>query len=121
MNKELYQLNLQFGEAEKSKAIDFFEKHLSDDLLFRRASGKLHNKEQFLKALQDPKLVYHDIKTTIVEIALSDDNNKAVVKAIVCAKIANDGKDIEGHFMNLRFFEQQNSYWQLTSWYNYGL
>ena len=121
MNEELKKLNEKLGEAEKSKDVQFFEEYLSEDLLFRRASGKVHTKRQFLEGLENPKLVYHDLQTEIVRIVLSDDNLKALAQVIVHAKITNDGNDGQGHYMNLRFFQRQHSTWQLVNWYNYEL
>ncbi len=109
----LKQLNKKFGEAEKNKENAFFDKHLSDDLLFRRASGKIVSKEEFLADLQNQSLNYHHIKTDVKEISISKDESKAVVKAIVFVKMEN-----EGYFTNLRFFQKQNDTWMLTAWYN---
>ncbi len=118
MNDQLKSLNIKIGEAEKAKDKDFFEKNLSESLIFRRASGKIHTKKEFLKGLDNTNLHYHYIKTDIKNILISEDGLKAVVKAIVFVKMTNEGKEIEGHYTNLRFFQKQNDAWILTSWYN---
>ena len=117
-NNDLKLLNQQFGKAEKAKDKVFFKKHLSDSLIFRRASGKIDSKEQFLESLGNPDLIYHHIDTEIIKISVSDDNSRAVVKVIVFVKMTNEGRDIEGHYTNLRFFQKQNNTWVLTNWYN---
>jgi hypothetical protein len=116
---DLSELNQAFGEAEKSKNIDFFQEHLAENMIFRRASGKITDKAQFLTGLVNPKLVYHEIATEVIEpIAYSDDKTTAAVKAIVTVDMTNDGKDIKGSFTNFRFFKNENGTWKLLTWYN---
>ena len=104
MNDALKSINIKIGEAEKAKDKVFFEKHLSDNLLFRRASGKIHTKEQFLTALANPNLIYCYISTEVKNISISEDGLKAVVKAIVFVKMTNEGNESEEHYSNVRFF-----------------
>lgn len=124
ITEDLRQINEKFGEAERAKgakAKKFFDRHLSDNLLFRRASGKINTKKQFIEALENPNLVYHEIKTNVIKISITEDNMNALVHAVIYAKITDNGKNIEGHFMNIRFFQMENEIWKLCSWYNYVL
>lgn len=115
----LKQLNASFSEAEKSKNVEFFKEVLSDDLIFRRASGIINNKKEFLEGLMKDTLVYHEISTDVRDIFISDQTKLAIVTASVYAKFTNDGKDIEGNFMNVRVFRIEGDVWKLISWYNY--
>jgi hypothetical protein len=67
-----------FGEAEKSKAEEFFKTNLSDDLSIRRASGVgvVHTNEEFLKDLINPEKIYHEIRTDLKNIYVSEEKIK---------------------------------------------
>lgn len=95
---------------------------MSEDLLFRRASGIIESKDEFLSKLADKNSIYHEISTEVKKITISKDKTNAVVKAIDFVKITNDGGYLEGYFTNLRFFkefqENGDKYWVLTHWYN---
>jgi hypothetical protein len=119
--EKLIALNSKIGESEKNKDVSFFQKHLSENLLFVRASGKLNSKKEFIDAVQNKNLIYHKIDTQVVKAIISEDNSKAFVKAIVKAKINNEGKEIDGYYMNIRFFELVDETWMLINWYNYEL
>ena len=118
-SENLKQLNENLGKAEKSKDKEFFEMLLSDNLIFRRASGIINNKKEFLEGLMKDTLVYHEISTDVRDIFISDQTKLAIVTASVYAKFTNDGKDIEGNFMNVRVFRIEGDVWKLISWYNY--
>jgi hypothetical protein len=115
---DLIKLNQAFGEAEKKRDAAFFEKHLSDDLVFRRASGKIVGKAQFLAGLQNPGLIYHRISTEIEDVSAANDESSATVKAIVAVEMTNEGKNIAGSFANFRIFKNENGVWKLIAWYN---
>ena len=118
-SENLKQLNENLGKAEKSKDKDFFEKYLSDNLIFRRASGIINNKKEFLEGLMKDSIIYHEISTVVRDIFISEQTNLAMVTALVYAKLTNEGKDIEGNFMNIRVFRMDGDVWKLISWYNY--
>jgi hypothetical protein len=72
VEKELIELNMKIGEAEKQHDEDFLKRILSDDLIFRRANGKVVNKKEYLESLQDPASTYdyiisEDVKPTVYE------------------------------------------------------
>jgi hypothetical protein len=119
--QELIRLNIKIGESEKDKDIAFFENYLSDDLLFVRVSGKTNSKNEFIEALKNQNLIYHQIDTHVVKVIVANDGKKAFVKAIVKAVINNEGKEINGFYMNNRFFELKGKEWILTNWHNYEL
>jgi len=117
----LKQLNEKFGEAEKTKKEEFFKIHLHDDLVFRRASGVFNTKKKFLEELMKDSLVYHEVKTDVKDIFISEQTKLAMVTAEVYAKLTNEGKEIEGNFMNVRVFRMEGDGWKLISWYNYKM
>jgi hypothetical protein len=52
--KELIDLNIKIGEAEKCRNKHFLKRILADDLIFRRANGKVVNKRKYLADLVKP-------------------------------------------------------------------
>jgi hypothetical protein len=69
VEKELIKLNIRIGEAERRRQEGFLKRVLADDLIFRRASGKIVNKKRYLADLLDPKNTYEyliskDVKPT---------------------------------------------------------
>ena len=116
---DLKELNEAFGEAEKARDSTFFKDHLSDNMVFRRASGAITDREQFLTGLLDEEVVYHEITTQVITpIAYSKDRMTAAVKATVTVDMTNHGKDIKGSFTNFRFFRNENGTWKLLTRYN---
>ncbi len=115
---ELTNLNQNIGEFEKKKDTQFFEKYLSEHLVFRRASGKVHTKSEFINSLMNSKITYHEITTFLKEINISDNGLSAVIESVVTVKIENEGKITKGDFRNLRFFTKHEKNWKISSWYN---
>lgn len=113
---ELSELNKEFGKAEQARNAAFFEKHLADHMVFRRASGVLSNKAEFLAGLVNPALIYHTINTEIISV--NESSEKAVVKAVVTVDMTKDNVNIQGSFTNIRFFEKQHEVWKLITWFN---
>lgn len=58
IENELIELNIKIGEAEKQRQEDFLKGVLADDLIFRRASGKVVNKVEYLADLVNPDNKY---------------------------------------------------------------
>jgi hypothetical protein len=53
--QKLIDLNIEIGknEQEGATAKDYFEERLANELIFRRASGKVIGKEDFLRGLKE--------------------------------------------------------------------
>src|SRR5688572_8254925 len=89
--KSLAELNQQFVRKEQQgeTAREFFEKHLSDQLIFRRASGKVVGKsgpKGFLEGLKNNPFtsrVAEEITVTLLD-------NRALVTLIVVGTRADD-------------------------------
>ncbi len=115
VEKELIELNMRIGEAEKQRDEDFLKRVLSDDLIFRRASGKIVNKQEYLESLKNPAntfdyLYSEDVKPIVYE-------GVAVVSLRVRAKGKRGPDTFEGNFRNIRLFVE-NQEWQCAVWFN---
>jgi glyoxylase I family protein len=112
---DLRDLNVQIGAAEKEHRVPFLRDILHDDLLFRRADGKVVGKDEYLEALEGR--TYDTLQTEIVEIDSRGDS--AVVTAIVTAAgTTSDGTKFGGTFRNVRTFVGGESQWRCTLWIN---
>ena len=80
--QDLRDLNVQLGEAEKRGERDFFERHLAEDLIFRRADGTVVTKQQFLYNLQPD--TFDKLDSEVLEVKVYGDI--LVVKVLVTAK-----------------------------------
>jgi hypothetical protein len=115
LEKELIEVNIKIGEAEKTRDEDYLKRKLADDLIFRRASGKVVNKDQYLADLQDiantyEYLISEDVKPTLYE-------GVAVISLRVRAKGKRRTGPFEGTYRNIRLF-LRNKEWQCVMWFN---
>ena len=122
--EELKTLNEQIAEMEQQrndKAIDFFRRHLSDRLIFRRADGSVVGKggtpEQkgFIEGL-DGKSPFTSREAEDIKVTLLDD--RALVTLIVRTRKADGTKN---RYRNIRMFSKQGDNWILELWYNYEI
>jgi hypothetical protein len=125
--RELFQLNYNFGEAEKQAeelqkkqdSLDFFQRHLHEKLLFRRAGGAVVGKEKFLSDLSSPDNKTTQLSSYGVEVTESEDEKTAVVSLLVRLEGTRGGQDATGTYRNLRLFvKDQNNVWQCLVWFN---
>lgn len=121
MKQQLVALNQSIGEMEQARdeeAHKFFQAHLSDHLVFRRASGKIVGKsepEGFLDSLNRPR-PFISLASEEISVTLIDD--RALVTLIVVGTRA-DGS--VGRYRNIRLFSQAGNDWRLEFWYNYEI
>lgn len=119
--QNLVHLNERIGEMEQKQdeeAHKFFNAHLSDQLIFRRVSGRVVGKsepEGFLDSLKKPSAFTSRVSEDI-SVALL--NNRALVTLIVVGTRA-DGS--VGRYRNIRLFSRSGDDWILELWYNYEI
>jgi Domain of unknown function (DUF4440) len=111
----------EHGAEKVMQAInDFFEQHLSDQLIFRRADGTVAGKCEFIDELGGGSN-----KRTAEEVKrLSADGRQdcAMVTLIVVTKEeSGSGVEIERRFRNVRYFKKDDHRWIMHFWYNYEL
>jgi hypothetical protein len=117
---DLVTLNRRIGEMEQqgAAAAAFFADLLSDDLVFRRASGKVVGKsgpEGFIAGLEN-----NPFKSRVVEdIAVHPIDSRALVTLVVVGTRTDDGS--VHRYRNIRLFSRQDSRWILECWYNYEI
>lgn len=118
--KSLVELNQQIAQEEQKgeTARQFFEKHLSEQLIFRRANGKVVGKagpEGFLEGLKN-----NPFKSRAAEdIAVTLLDDRALVTLIIVGIRADD--DSVHRYRNMRLFTRSANDWLLEFWYNYEI
>jgi Domain of unknown function (DUF4440) len=117
----LIELNNRIADMEQkqgAEALDFFKTHLSHQLIFRRASGKVVGKSEpggFLDSLGKPG-PFESLRAQ--EIAVTPLGDRALVTLIVVGTRA-DGS--VGRYRNVRLFSRSRNEWVIEFWYNYEL
>jgi len=120
--KDLIALNEKMVELEQvggEDALAFFEGLLSEQLIFRRASGKVVGKngsEGFLEGLKKAGPFSKRCPENIWVTQLDD---RALVTLVVVAKRADD--DSVHRYRNVRLFSRSGDQWILELWYNYEI
>lgn len=113
----LEDLNRNFGEQEKAgtDGHPFFDKYLDDNLIFRRASGMVVGKQEFLEALGAPGNVSKVLTTTVSTVEVR--GSRALVVAMVHLEGIRGGKHVDAIFQNIRLFVNQGD-WKCVMWFN---
>ena len=118
-NTDLIALNEEAVKLEQAGGADahtFFEAHLSNQLLFRRASGKLVGKEEFLAGLDQAG---HFSSRRPEDIRLTQLDDRALVTLVVVGTRADDGS--VHRYRNIRLFSRSGEKWVMELWYNFEI
>jgi hypothetical protein len=118
MKTELQLLNDLIRQNEKEANVDFFKKHLSDDMIFKRVDGSIATKQDYINGLGGR--TWNKLENHSVEI-FCDEQQPNV--AIVVIEVAYDfinakGENKQGIAKNIRYFRKNGDLWQLYMWYN---
>ena len=112
LNEEAVKLEQDGG----SDACKFFEAHLSDQLLFRRTTGKVVGKADFLDGLNQRGLFS---SRRSEDIRVTQFNDRALVTLAVIGTRADDGS--VHRYRNIRLFSRLGESWIMELWYNYEI
>ena len=117
IKESLQKLNRQIADEEQrgAAASTFFKTHLSDQLIFRRANGKVVDKANFLEGLKNNP--FQTRAAEMIEVNLLED--RALVTLIVIGIRADDGS--VHYYRNIRFFTLSGDQWLLEFWYNFEI
>jgi hypothetical protein len=114
INRSMAKYEVERDDAARA----FFEGILDPLLVFRRASGKIDNKAQFIEGLAQP-YPFDELVPQFIEIRRAEDVPHAalVTLILVCKKKGAYDK----YFRNIRLFTDSGSPYgcQLTFWYNF--
>jgi hypothetical protein len=114
LNQRMVDLEQQGGE----KAVGLFRTHLSDDLIFRRATGKVVGK--FGEGGFIPGLQMNPFKARVAEgITVKMLDDRALVSLVVAGTRQDDGS--VHRYRNIRLFKRRCGTWILEFWYNYEI
>lgn len=116
----LIELNRRIGQMEQQgeAAQVFFQTHLSDQLIFRRASGKVVGKSGpggFLEGLKNNPFT----SRVSEEISVQLMGDRALVTLIVVGTRADD-RSVH-RYRNVRLFSRARDNWIMEFWYNYEI
>lgn len=109
-------LNRKIGEAEFTRDDAFLRGVLSDELVFKRASGAIVTKEEYLTELKKPENTYEYLFSEDIRVTAS--GNAALVSLLVYAKGRRGEKEFSGVFRNQRVFVRKEGNWQCSLWVN---
>jgi hypothetical protein len=112
-------LNHSIRDAEWNRDVQFMQKLLDEDLLFRRANGTITDKKTYLNGLADLNNTYDHLENVDVKVNINEDENLATATVIVKAsgKRGIEQDPFNGEFRNIRFFRKKEE-WKLYAWYN---
>ena len=113
----LEKLNRQIADEEQrgEAASLFFKTHLSDQLIFRRANGKVVGKEKFLEELKNNP--FRTRTAEMIEVNLLEDRASATL--IIVGTRIDDGS--VHYYRNIRLFTRSADEWLLEFWYNFEI
>ena len=117
IKESLEKLNRQISDEEQrgEAASMFFETQLSDQLIFRRANGKVVGKGKFLEELKNSP--FRTRTAEMIEVNLLED--RALVTLIVVGTRTDDGS--VHYYRNIRSFTRSADGWLLEFWYNFEI
>ena len=122
IEKDLTKLNEQIVEVEQAggaEASVYFGALLSDQLIFRRANGKVVGKagpEGFLEGL---KKAGPFSSRRSKDISVTQLGDRALVTLIVVGTRADD-RSVHS-YQNIRLFSRSGDNWTMEFWYNYEI
>ena len=122
LNERIGAMEQKQGSADsrtQEEVQSFFTTHLSDQLIFRRASGKVVGKlgeDGFLAGLANPS-PFSSRESTEISVQLLDD--RALVTLIVVGTRADDGS--VHRYRNIRLFARSGENWVMELWYNFEI
>ena len=120
MPRALEELNRRIAEREQEGAqgAHFFDGLLSDTLVFRRASGQVVGKAEFLEGLRGTSPFSDRRIDGEVDVRLLDDD-RAVVTLVIAARRAAGGD--WSRYRNVRLFTREDDRWRMELWFNYAI
>jgi hypothetical protein len=114
---ELTRLNEAFAAAKLTTDVGFFRTHLAEGLQFRRASGKVVDKNRYLSDLGAPENTNDRVAAHEIEV-LTYGADLAVCSLLVDFKGTRGGKPSEGMVRNTRVFVRSDWSWKCALWLN---
>jgi hypothetical protein len=106
----LESINVEIGNAEAAGGRVFFEDLLAPSFAFRRATGAIVDREQYIEAI-----AAGSARTTKVLAITFAGRARAVVSSVVTMEVGGTSQDYD----NLRMFIQCNDgSWKLLAWAN---
>jgi hypothetical protein len=114
-------LNAQMSAEEKRGAdgVDYYRELLDQSLRFRRASGAVVTRDEYLIDLANPANSRDEIEP-VGPLDCTVYENTAIASVLLRVKGMNGDKPLSGLFRNVRIFHREASDkpWRLKVWFN---
>jgi catechol 2,3-dioxygenase-like lactoylglutathione lyase family enzyme len=111
---ELRSINVEIGAAEQRHDVGYLSGVLHDELIFRRADGKIVTKEDYLRAV--PTREYATLESDVAELHVTA--GTALATVLVRAEGRANGTEFRGTYRNLRVFVSEGDRWLCKVWVN---
>lgn len=119
LETDLVALNQQIAVLEQLRghtAQHFFTKLLSEQLLLRRANGKVIGKADFLQSLSSPSPFTQYNVEQLEQVQLAEVEHRVMVTLLMRTE---DHFGAARCFRHIRFFTHTTTRWRLEFWYIY--
>jgi hypothetical protein len=121
MRQELVTLNQRIDAMEQRRdleALEFFNQHLADQLVCRRASGIVMGKygqQGFMRALTTPSR-FAAVRSEAMDVNLLGTRALVTLEVIATSRVGG-----EHRFCNIRMFSRGADGWLLELWFDYEI
>ncbi|HLP56711.1 MAG TPA: nuclear transport factor 2 family protein [Fluviicola sp.] len=109
--EQILQLEQRLLEAIKTSNVEVLDQLLHDDLLFIAPNSQTITKEMDLASHRKGEMVVEAIESEVEHLQLV--GNTAIVVIVYHTKGKMLGKDIEGSFKYIRFWQREDDYWKV--------
>lgn len=121
LREELVALNQRIDAMDQRRdleALEFFNQHLAEQLVCRRASGTVMGKygqQGFMRALTAPSR-FAAVRSEAVDVDLLGSRALVTLELIATSRAGG-----EQRFCNIRMFSRRADRWLLELWYDYEI
>ncbi len=110
----LRDLNLEIGQAEQRKDVDYLAGVLADDLTYVDAQGKTLGKPEYLAAIAAPSHKLESVASEVIGVNVTGDTADVVLEVTVQGKQGR--KSLKGTFRHARTLVRRQGGWQVANW-----
>lgn len=121
MRRELVTLNRRIDAMEQRRdleALEFFNQHLAEQLVCRRANGTVmgkYGRQGFMRALTAPSR-FAVVRSEAIDVNLLGTRALVTLEVITTSRVGS-----EHRYCNVRMFSRSANRWLLELWYDYEI
>ena len=122
-------LNIEIGEAERTKNVARLSELVDDRLVFRTAKPAMIHKADFLARFADPNLETRSLTTEVLHVTPLPNSGGAPQVLVECLVTLDrtaagpDGAPVVGKpgpYWNVRIWEHGGQSWKMVAWFNHA-